>query len=73
MGDQPIPLARVATEARARTVSQWIAERTGDPRQKYCPPTRKGPQAQAPLTNTEVGGSESPCAPSFSPIAFKGA
>lgn len=35
-------MARVATEARARTVAQWIAERTEDPRREYHSPPGKG-------------------------------
>ena len=34
--------ARVATEALSRTATQWITDRTGDPRRNYRPPPGKG-------------------------------
>ena len=38
----PSHMTRVATEARAQSTAQWIAERDGDPRRKYRPPRGKG-------------------------------
>ena len=35
-------ITRVATEARARRMKQWISERLGDPRRKHRPPPGKG-------------------------------
>ena len=35
-------MTRVATEARSRTATQWIADRPGNPQRKYRPPPGRG-------------------------------
>ena len=35
-------MARVATENRSRTMTEWISSHTGDPRRDYRPPRGRG-------------------------------